>query len=411
MSNKENAFTSKDLDVLSLVSDNVRALDPTELDAEANRPVPLSSMRFLVADDSSLMRMALSRSLKNLGFENITTVSNGKEAIAQLRGGSFDLILLDIEMPEMTGLEVLEVMKAMKIVDIPVIVISGGSDSEDAIRCIEMGAEDYLPKSFNPVLLRARVMNALNKKQLRDLDKKRLDTIRRQHEMVTREKELSDNLLLNILPREISGRLKGGEEIIADAHDSVTILFGDLSGFTAMSRTMSAIRLVTVLNGIFSEFDRITHRHGVEKIKTIGDCYMAAAGLTAGHRDHAGALVTVAFEMLQAVTAVNDAYNLDLKMRIGLNSGNAVAGVIGLRKFTYDLWGDAVNIASRMESTGEAGRVHISANTARLLSPAFELEERGLVEVKGAGSMLTYYVKSCPCQPYIGIEDARPEEM
>jgi class 3 adenylate cyclase len=115
--------------------------------------------------------------------------------------------------------------------------------------------------------------------------------------------------------------------------------------------------------------------------------------------------------MLQAVTAVNDAYNLDLKMRIGLNSGNAVAGVIGLRKFTYDLWGDAVNIASRMESTGEAGRVHISANTARLLSPAFELEERGLVEVKGAGSMLTYYVKSCPCQPYIGIEDARPEEM
>lgn len=383
------------LEFLKLVASDSEALEPG-LDDEAGWLSPISSTRFLIADDSSLMRMALSRSLRNLGFDDITVVPNGMDAIARLLAEAFDLVLLDIEMPEMNGFEVLEAMKARQIVDIPVIVISGGSDAEDAIRCIEMGAEDYLPKSFNPVLLRARVMNALNKKRLRDRDKMRLVTIRRQHERVSREKELSENLLLNILPLEISERLKSGEEIIADAHDSVTILFADLSGFTAMSRTMPAIRLVTILNSIFSELDRIMHRHGVEKIKTIGDCYMVVAGLPAKRNDHAAALVAVAFEMLEAVASVNEEHGLNLKMRIGLNSGNVVAGVIGLRKFTYDLWGDAVNIASRMESTGQTGRVHVSENTARLLPPTFELEERGMVEVKGAGSMLTYFVNSCP---------------
>lgn len=386
------------LDVLRLMSSGSDAPE-TMTDDDGGWSSSLSSARFLVADDSSLMRMALSRSLKALGFEDIITVPNGKEAIARLMTESFDLILLDVEMPEMNGFEVLQVMKSRQIVDIPVIVISGGSDAEDAIRCIEMGAEDYLPKSFNPVLLRARVMNALNKKRLRDRDKLRLETIRRQHERVSREKELSENLLLNILPIEISERLKNGENIIADAHESVTILFADLSGFTAMSRTMTASQLVKILNSIFSELDRIVHRHGVEKIKTIGDCYMVVAGLPAQREDHAAALVEVAFEMLQAVAAVNDLHKINLKIRIGVNSGSVVAGVIGLRKFTYDLWGDAVNIASRMESTGESGRVHVSENTARLLPKSFEIEERGMVQVKGVGSMLTYFVNSCPSCP------------
>lgn len=392
---KDDALSTNQLDPLKLASGSSAGTDLESLNGESDASSPLSSTRFLIVDDSSLMRMALSRSLQKLGFEDIVTVANGREAIARLLTESFDLILLDIEMPEMTGLEVLQVMKAKQIVDIPVIVISGGSDAEDAIRCIEMGAEDYLPKSFNPVLLRARVMNALNKKRLRDLDKKRLETIRRQHELVSREKQISENLLLNILPKEISERLKSGEEIIADSHEAVTVLFADLSGFTAMSRTMPAQRLVTILNSIFSELDRIMHHNGVEKIKTIGDCYMVVAGLPTKRADHAAALVKVAFDMLDALNAVNEAHGTNLKMRIGLNSGNVVAGVIGLRKFTYDLWGDAVNIASRMESTGETGRVHVSENTARLLPPNFTLEERGMVEIKGAGPMLTYFVKSC----------------
>lgn len=384
------------IDALKILRTEVGAVDLDRLSAASAAEPSLSSSHILVVDDSSLMRMGLTRSLKNLGFENITGASNGKEALEKIRGGNFDLILLDIEMPEMTGLQVLEVLKADELTKVPVIVISGGSDAEDAIRCIEMGAEDYLPKSFNPVLLRARVTNSLHKKRLRDHDQIMLETIRQQHAIVSREKEVSENLLLNILPREISTRLKSGEELIADSHAEVTILFADLSGFTALSRTMTASRLVEILNSIFCEFDRIMQRFEVEKIKTIGDCYMVVAGLPLARPDHAPVLVTVGFEMVKALTLINEMYGTDLKMRIGLNSGNVVAGVIGLRKFTYDLWGDAVNVASRMESTGAVGRVHVSEFTAKLLPPEYELENRGVVDVKGVGQMSTYFVNAGP---------------
>ena len=137
-------------------------------------------------------------------------------------------------------------------------------------------------------------------------------------------------------------------------------------------------------------------RFGVEKIKTIGDCYMVVSGLPLARPDHASVLVTVAFEMIKALDFVNATYGTDLKMRIGLNTGNVVAGVIGLRKFTYDLWGDAVNVASRMESTGAVGRVHVSEFTAKLLPPEYALENRGVVDVKGVGQMSTFFVNTCP---------------
>lgn len=384
------------IEALKILRSDVAAVDLDRLSAASSAEPNLSASHILVVDDSSLMRMGLTRSLKNLGFENITGASNGKEALEKIRAGRFDLILLDIEMPEMTGLQVLEVLKADQMTEVPVIVISGGSDAEDAIRCIEMGAEDYLPKSFNPILLRARVTNSLHKKRLRDHDKIMLETIRQQHALVSREKEVSENLLLNILPFEISTRLKSGEELIADSHAEVTILFADLSGFTALSRTMTASRLVEILNSIFCEFDRIMQRFGVEKIKTIGDCYMVVSGIPVARPDHAPVLVTVAFEMIKALSLVNSMYATDLRMRIGLNTGNVVAGVIGLRKFTYDLWGDAVNVASRMESTGAVGRVHISEFTAKLLPPEYELENRGVVDVKGVGQMSTFFVTAGP---------------
>jgi class 3 adenylate cyclase/CheY-like chemotaxis protein len=382
------------IEALKILRSDVADVDIEKLSVASTAESNLSSSHILVVDDSSLMRMGLTRSLKNLGFENITGASNGKEALEKIRKGNFDLILLDIEMPEMTGLQVLEVLKADQMTQVPVIVISGGTDAEDAIRCIEMGAEDYLPKSFNPVLLRARVTNSLHKKRLRDHDKVMLETIRQQHALVSHEKEVSENLLLNILPREISTRLKSGEELIADYHAEVTILFADLSGFTALSRTMTASRLVEILNAIFCEFDRIMQRFGVEKIKTIGDCYMVVSGIPVARPDHAPVLVTVGFEMIKALALVNKLYETNLRMRIGLNTGNVVAGVIGLRKFTYDLWGDAVNVASRMESTGAEGRVHISEFTAKRLPPEFLLENRGVIDVKGVGQMATYFVNA-----------------
>jgi class 3 adenylate cyclase len=303
-------------------------------------------------------------------------------------------MLLDIEMPEVTGIEVLAELKEERGLPVPVIVISGSQDTGDAVRCIEMGAEDYLPKPFDPVLLRARVTTSLEKKKLRDLDAQRLEQIKKEHELVVAEQEKTEKLLLNILPRPIATRLKGGEKLIADSHQAVTVLFMDLVGFTKLSRTTTAEKLVKMLNAIFSTFDLLVERSGLEKIKTIGDSYMLVSGAPKAREDHAQAAADLALAMIDALAKINRVNQTDLQARIGLNSGPVVAGVIGIRKFTYDLWGDTVNFASRMESSGIAGRVHCSAATAELLQTDFELEDRGPIEVKGIGQTHTFFINS-----------------
>ena len=348
--------------------------------------------RILIVDDSRLMRMGITRSLKDLGFTNVSSASNGKEALEMLKNESFDLMLLDVEMPEMTGLQVLEELRKNPEIMIPVIVISGGEDVTDAVRCIEMGAEDYLPKSFNPVLLRARVTTSIEKKRLHELEKLRLKQIEAEHERVLQEQQKTEKLLLNILPKSIALRLKEGEKLIADSHPDVTILFMDLVGFTKLSRSTTAERLVKMLNAIFSTFDLLVERSGLEKIKTIGDSYMLVGGAPIQREGHALAAADLALSMIENLEKINAVNQTELQARIGINTGPVVAGVIGIRKFTYDLWGDTVNVASRMESSGSPGRVHCSAATAKLLQDDFELEERGSVEVKGIGQTQTYFV-------------------
>jgi adenylate cyclase len=194
------------------------------------------------------------------------------------------------------------------------------------------------------------------------------------------------------LPRKIAQRLKSGEEHIADACANVSVLFADMVGFTAMSRTMTASALVEVLGDLFSRFDLITEKHGLEKIKTIGDCYMLAGGVPEPRDDHAQAVVDAAMEMCTALDTMHEQTGGALRMRIGVHSGPIVAGVIGIRKFTYDLWGDTVNVASRMESTGMPGKVHVSSSTADLIRNDFELESRGFIEVKSLGQVETFFV-------------------
>jgi adenylate cyclase len=350
--------------------------------------------KILVVDDSRMMRLGIIKQLKQLGFERITEAANGRDALQKVAEEPFDLMLLDIEMPEVTGIEVLAQLKEERGLPVPVIVISGSQDTGDAVRCIEMGAEDYLPKPFDPVLLRARVTTSLEKKKLRDLDAQRLEQIKKEHELVVAEQEKTEKLLLNILPRPIATRLKGGEKLIADSHQAVTVLFMDLVGFTKLSRTTTAEKLVKMLNAIFSTFDLLVERSGLEKIKTIGDSYMLVSGAPKAREDHAQAAADLALAMIDALAKINRVNQTDLQARIGLNSGPVVAGVIGIRKFTYDLWGDTVNFASRMESSGIAGRVHCSAATAELLGADFELEDRGPIEVKGIGQTHTFFINS-----------------
>lgn len=365
----------------------------TELDIASSVSSDFQKAKVLLVDDSRLLRMGLRRSLEEIGLSDITEAGHGREAIEILAREHFDLMLLDMEMPEMNGMEVLAVLRDTPHHPWPpVIVISGGTSQDDAVRCIELGAEDYLSKPFNPVLLRARVRTSVERKRLRDQEVLRMRQLKRQHEALSQEQAKTEQLLLNILPRKIALRLKAGEEHIADAFPNVSVLFADMVGFTAMSRTMTPAALVEVLGDLFSRFDLITERHGLEKIKTIGDCYMLAGGVPEPSDDHAHAVMDAALEMCSALEQMRERTGGALRMRIGVHSGPIVAGVIGLRKFTYDLWGDTVNVASRMESTGAPGRIHVSAITADLIRNDFQLESRGSIEVKSLGQVETFFV-------------------
>ncbi|NES03018.1 MAG: DUF3365 domain-containing protein [Okeania sp. SIO2F4] len=204
------------------------------------------------------------------------------------------------------------------------------------------------------------------------------------------EKEKSESLLLNILPEQIAERLKQGDHQIAEGFAEVTILFADIVGFTLLSEKIPPEDLVILLNKIFSEFDRLSDRHGLEKIKTIGDAYMVASGLPIPRTDHVEAVAEMALDMQEAIAKFNQDYNCQLSIRIGINSGPVIAGVIGTKKFIYDLWGDAVNTASRMESHGIPGAIQVTTSTYNLLENKYIFQERGVISVKGKGEMKTY---------------------
>ncbi len=210
-------------------------------------------------------------------------------------------------------------------------------------------------------------------------------------ELAQKNKE-NERLLLNILPATIAERLKQGEAVIADACSAATILFADIVGFTDLSTRVTPAELVELLSGLISDFDRLAQQHGVEKIKTIGDSYMAVSGLPQARHDHAEAAVRLALDMLDAAAKRKTRDGKSLQLRIGINSGPVIAGVIGIHKFAYDLWGDTVNIASRMESHGEPGRIQITEATYNLLKEQYDFESRGQLEIKGKGLMSTYFV-------------------
>ena len=202
----------------------------------------------------------------------------------------------------------------------------------------------------------------------------------------------SEQLLLNILPRPIAQRLKRDPGAIADAYADATVLFADLVDFTTLSAEMSAQKVVTLLNDVFSEFDRLAEQHHLEKIKTIGDAYMVVGGLPVPRADHADAVAEMALQMQEALDAYAVKAGMRLALRIGIHSGPVVAGVIGRQKFSYDLWGDTVNTASRMESHGVPGRIQATPDTYARLRDRYQFEERGRITVKGKGEMTTYFL-------------------
>jgi PAS domain S-box-containing protein len=206
------------------------------------------------------------------------------------------------------------------------------------------------------------------------------------------QQEQSEKLLLNILPKPIAERLKAQQSTIADSFADVSVLFADIVGFTELSARMSPTELVKRLNVIFSHFDQLAENYGVEKIKTIGDAYMVVGGLPMPRDDHAEAIAQMALGMQAKIAKLSADTGEKLAIRVGINSGPVVAGVIGVSKFTYDLWGDTVNVAARMEATGFAGRIQVTDVTYELLKDKYLLEKRGVIQVKGKGNMMTYWL-------------------
>ncbi|WP_017658530.1 adenylate/guanylate cyclase domain-containing protein [Baaleninema simplex] len=343
----------------------------------------LENASVLVVDDNEANRDLLRRRLKRQGYR-VTVAEDGFRALELMREQPFDLVLLDIMMPRMNGYQVLEQVKAdSDLRDIPVLVISALDDLDSVVKCIELGAEDYLPKPFNPILLKARIGACLEKKRLHDQEKAYLEQLRV-------EQEKSERLLLNILPQAIAERLKQNPRTIADSFADVSVLFADIVGFTKLWSRISPTQLVELLNEIFSGFDELAEKNGLEKIKTIGDAYMVVGGLPIPRADHAEAIAQMALDMQRQMAQFNQGDREPFSIRIGISTGPVVAGVIGTNKFIYDLWGDTVNTASRMESHGIANTIQVTEATYERLKDRFIFERRGVIEVKGKGKMTTY---------------------
>ena len=207
------------------------------------------------------------------------------------------------------------------------------------------------------------------------------------------ERERSDSLLLNVLPPSIADRLKDGEEPIVDSFSEVSVLFADIVDFTGQASRMSPVDMMSMLNRLFSAFDELSENHGVEKIKTVGDSYLVVGGLPIERPDHAEAIADVALDMQEVVARMRSEAYPDLRIRVGMNSGPLLAGVVGTKRFMYDIWGDTVNTASRMESLGIDGKTQVTENTYLLLREDYVFRSRGLIEVKGKRTMQTYFLK------------------
>ncbi len=393
-------------------------------------------MSILIVDDSAVQRLMLASTLKAAGYGDLILAASAAEAFQHLQLDTpgeapcpVDLMLVDLLMPEINGLEMCRRIKdTARLRDIPIIMVTGNAEDENLDEAFATGVTDYITKPPNKVALLARVRSALKLKAEMDQRKAReadlmqtatqltetlasldeqnrsleqvLNSLAEKHSQVQQAQEQSERLLLNILPAAIAGRLKHEDSaIIADRFTDVTVLFADIVDFSQFSARVSPEELVTRLNNVFSLFDQLADKHRLEKIKTIGDSYMVVGGVPVARPDHAEAVADMALDMLaQLPLLAGDT----IHVRVGIHTGPVIAGVIGIKKFSYDLWGDTVNLASRMEELGIADHIQVSPATFAQLKGRYLLSERGPILVKGKGEIPTYFL--------MGRKEATPND-
>jgi CheY-like chemotaxis protein len=338
-----------------------------------------ASGRILVVDDDELNRDVLSRRLQGMGHQ-VTVAASAQAALALLRAQPFDLILLDIMMPGMNGLELLRYLKAdLLLWPIPVVMISALDDMESIIRCIESGAEDFLPKPCELALLRVRVGASLEKKWLRDREVGYL-------KQIEAERNRADGLLRAILPLQVVQELKMTNEVEPRRFENIAILFADVVGFTSYCDKRQPEEIVADLEQLVLACEEQALAHHLQKIKTIGDSFMAACGLFIPVPNPVLACVRCGLQIMERARRLPTRWEL----RIGIHCGSVIAGLLGHSQYLFDLWGDAVNTASRMESHGVPGGITLSEAAYQAVAAVCRCECLAALPVKGKGDLKRY---------------------
>lgn len=355
----------------------------------------------LVVDDNRVNLRFISVLLERTGYQVITTTSGQQTLdLLQTLDAHPDLILLDIMMPEMDGYQVCQHLQNNHLTRyIPIIFLSALDETLDKVKAFEMGGADFISKPFQSAEVLARIKNQLRLQSLqRELHQQniilqqQMEARKNAEEELRQQKEQAEKLLLNILPMPIAQRLKQNQKVIADSFADVSVLFADLVNFTELSAKKESTELVSMLNEIFSAFDELTEQNGLEKIKTIGDAYMVVGGLPLYRDNHAESVAQMALDMQDSILQFNHSAGQEFNLRIGINVGPVIAGVIGKKKFIYDLWGDTVNVASRMESSGCPNKIQVTEVVYHRLQQHFNFEKRGSIAIKGKGEMTTYFL-------------------
>jgi class 3 adenylate cyclase/CheY-like chemotaxis protein len=339
----------------------------------------------LIADDDDANREMLARLLKREKHRTVLA-SNGEEVLQLVKSLPFDLLLLDVLMPGISGLDVLRELRSKKEYEaIPIVMVSGIDEVGSIAACIELGAEDYVLKPVNSTILRARVRVLLEKKQAREWEQSRTRQLQSAYRELESQKRKTDLLLQNILPQETAEELKKEGRVSPKYFENATIVFTDFVSFTASTEALAADDLVIALNDYFTAFDAIVDRYQLERLKTVGDSYIFMCGLPKKAPSHPVDAVLASMEMLDFVKQRQETQigPTAWSMRIGINTGPVIAGVVGTRKFAFDVWGETVNSAARMVSACLANKINISGDTFQRVKEFFTCTPRGEVRIKG----------------------------
>lgn len=388
-----DGYLTKPIDTRTFIPIVARLIDPSSASPKQKAKTPpkkspdLKSLTVqavreggfvLVVDDEEQNRALLRGPLEARGYE-VDEAENGVQALQKINERMPDAILLDLMMPRMDGFEVCRALKAnLKTAPIPILIITALSERKERLMGIASGANDFLNKPIDIQDVLLRVGNAVYAKHL--------------HDQLELEKDKSERLLLNILPKSIAERMKKGELNIAESYPEVTVLLADLVGFTTLAAHITPEQMVQLLNEVFSAFDILTEKHGLEKIKTIGDAYMVVGGISSAKEAHAEACAQLAIQMQQEVERLNEQYNTSIHLRVGICTGPVVAGVIGRGRFAYDIWGETVNLACRLESTCEAGKIQVSESTHQKLRDKYQFKLEHRIDAKGHGDLPAYWL-------------------